>query len=171
MTTISSLIAFASQHGLLGLAALAMPVAGAGTRDRAALDAIATAFTDSWNRHDMKAFADLFAPDADFVNVVGMWWKTRDEIGAAHAHGHATFFRDSRLVGETQSVKFLGPDVATVHVVWELSGQREPDGSTGQPRRGILLFVLRRQGGRWLIHTAQNTDTLEGALTRPAEKP
>lgn len=139
-------------------------------RDRAALTAIAAAFTETWNRHDMKAFADLFAADADFVNVVGMWWKNRGEIEGAHAHSHATFFRNSRLAGDVHGVKFLGPDVATVHVVWELSGQLEPDGSVGLPRRGILLFVMARQGGRWLIQAAQNTDIVAGALTKPADK-
>jgi len=31
----------------------------------------------------MKAFAQLFSDDAQFVNVVGMWWKNRSEIEAA----------------------------------------------------------------------------------------
>ena len=48
----------------------------------------------------MAQFAQLFARDADFVNVVGMWWKNRQEIEQAHAHSHATFFKNSRLSGE-----------------------------------------------------------------------
>jgi len=28
---------------------------------------------EAWNHHDMKAWADLFTEDADFVNVAG-WW-------------------------------------------------------------------------------------------------
>ncbi|HWM47972.1 MAG TPA: SgcJ/EcaC family oxidoreductase [Xanthobacteraceae bacterium] len=132
--------------------------------------ALAAGFTQAWNRHDMDALANLFAADADFVNVVGMWWRTREEIKAAHAHSHTTFFRDSRLAGEVRRVKFLEPNVATVHVVWELSGQMEPDGSVGEPRQGILLFVAVRRDGRWVVEAAQNTDVLAGALTRPAER-
>jgi len=30
------------------------------------------AFAECWNRHDMNAFAALFAPDAEFVDVVGL---------------------------------------------------------------------------------------------------
>jgi len=131
---------------------------------------LAAGFTQAWNRHDMDALANLFAADADFVNVVGMWWRIREEIKAAHAHSHATFFRDSRLAGEVRRVKFLDRNVATVRVVWELSGQMEPDGSVGQPRQGILLFVAVRRDGRWIVEAAQNTDVLAGALTRPAEK-
>lgn len=132
---------------------------------------IAADFTDAWNRHDMVAFAQLFADDADFVNVVGMWWKSRPEIQAAHEHSHRTFFRNSRLTGDVQGMKFLRPDVAVVHVVWKLSGQIDPDGSTGKPRRGVLALVLvKHDDGRWLIQVAQNTDIVAGALTQPAPK-
>jgi uncharacterized protein (TIGR02246 family) len=138
--------------------------------DHAAIAAVADAFDAAWNRHDMTAFAALFAPDADFVNVVGMWWKNRAEIQAAHLHSHATFLRDSVLTGKVEKVNFLGPDIAAAHVLWELNGQIEPDGSVGQPRHGILLLVIARVDGRWLIQTAQNTDIVAGVLTRAAEK-
>ena len=29
----------------------------------------------AWNTHDMNRFAACFAPDADFVNVAGAWWR------------------------------------------------------------------------------------------------
>lgn len=138
--------------------------------DHAAIAGVADAFDAAWNRHDMTTFAALFASNADFVNVVGMWWKNRAEIQAAHLHSHATFLRDSVLAGKVEKVTFLGSDVAAAHVLWELSGQVEPDGSVGQPRHGILLLVLVRDGGRWLIQTAQNTDIVTGVLTRAAEK-
>jgi uncharacterized protein (TIGR02246 family) len=146
------------------------PAAADLASNRAAIAAVARAFDAAWNRHDMGALAALFAPDADFVNVVGMWWKNRDEIETAHRHSHATFLRDSVLAGAVETIKFLGADIATAHVVWELSGQIEPDGRVGKPRHGILLFVMRRDGGEWLIEAAQNTDIVTGALTRAAEK-
>lgn len=34
---------------------------------------VVKAFAETWNKHDMNAFAELFAPDAEFVNVVGLW--------------------------------------------------------------------------------------------------
>ncbi|MDX8450453.1 SgcJ/EcaC family oxidoreductase [Mesorhizobium captivum] len=64
----------------------------------------ATAFADAWNRHDMDDFAALFAEGANFVNVVGMWWKNRTEIERAHRATHETMFRDSRLEGVVSSV-------------------------------------------------------------------
>src|SRR5690349_5901392 len=114
--------------------ALAKDTVGAAA-DRREIEQLAAGFDDSWNRHDMAQFALLFAPDADFVNVVGMWWKNREEIEKAHAYSHSTFFKNSRLSGEIAGLKFLRSDLATVHVLWELVGQIEPDGSIGQPRK------------------------------------
>jgi uncharacterized protein (TIGR02246 family) len=72
--------------------------ANVGSTDRRSIDqvqieALAAGFSESWNTHDMARFAGLFAPDADFVNVVGMWWKNREEIEKAHAYSHSTFSR------------------------------------------------------------------------------
>ncbi|WP_245493329.1 MULTISPECIES: SgcJ/EcaC family oxidoreductase [unclassified Mesorhizobium] len=64
----------------------------------------AIAFADAWNRHDMEDFGALFSEDANFVNVVGMWWKNRSEIEAAHRATHETMFRDSRLEGVVSSL-------------------------------------------------------------------
>ncbi|MGK9232137.1 SgcJ/EcaC family oxidoreductase [Inquilinus limosus] len=57
------------------------------------LEDVPAAFIAAWNRHDMAALAALFAEDADFVNVVGLWWRSRAEIEAAHAATHATSSR------------------------------------------------------------------------------
>jgi hypothetical protein len=37
-------------------------------------------FVDAWNHRDPDALAALFDTDAEFVNVTGLWWHTRDEI-------------------------------------------------------------------------------------------
>jgi uncharacterized protein (TIGR02246 family) len=131
-------------------------------------DALPALFADAWNRHDVTALARLFAADADFVNIVGIWWQDRRAIEEAHAFAHRTFFRDSRLQIDQVAVKQLRPDLATVHSTWTLFGQEEPDGSVGRPRRGILLFVASLEDAGWLVRTAQNTDIVPQALTAPA---
>ena len=37
-----------------------------------AVQNIVSAFAETWNRHDMQAFSELYAEDAEFVNVVGL---------------------------------------------------------------------------------------------------
>ncbi len=33
-----------------------------------------------WNRHDMAAYAALFADNADLINIRGGWWQGRVQI-------------------------------------------------------------------------------------------
>ena len=128
---------------------------------------IIDAFADCWNRHDMVAFAALFAPDAEFVNVVGMWWRGRPEIQGAHEFTHSSIFKDSRLsILETQ-VRLPGEGIALARSRWRLEGHVGPDGSALPPRSGLLVSVLQYKAGTWLIIDAQNTDIIEGVVSRP----
>jgi hypothetical protein len=54
-------------------------------------------FVKAWNARDPDGIARLFAEDADFVNVVGIWWEDREAIRRAHAYGLERIFPDSRL--------------------------------------------------------------------------
>jgi uncharacterized protein (TIGR02246 family) len=115
----------------------------------------------------MRALADLFTDDAQFVNVVGTWWRNRSEIEAAHAASHETVFRTSTLSAETSAVTPLAEGVAAVHARWTLTGQTMPGETDPVPRRGILLFVMVRHPDGWSIKVAQNTDVVEGRPVPP----
>lgn len=126
---------------------------------------IVEAFAGCWNKHDMNAFAELFAPDAEFVNVVGLWWKGRAEIKAAHEFTHQTLFKNSRLTLAEVSTRFLTPQIAIARCRWNLVGHVTPEGTPLPERNGILLNVLRQQGGKWFIIDSQNTDIIEGVAS------
>ncbi|TGQ16509.1 MULTISPECIES: SgcJ/EcaC family oxidoreductase [unclassified Mesorhizobium] len=130
---------------------------------------VGRAFADAWNRHDMDDFASLFCEDANFVNVVGMWWRNRSEIEAAHRATHETMFRDSQLEGVVSSVIELSPGIASVHYTWTLTGASAPDGSPAGPRKGILLLIVKEEQSGWLIKVAQNTDIVPGAIAPPSK--
>ena len=126
--------------------------------DDVGVNAVVHGFEDAWNRHDMDAFAMLFATNADFVNVIGMRWVGRDAIKQHHAASHATMFKTSTLkIGDT-TVRFLKADVATARSVWTLSGITSATGQLAPTRTGILTHVLERIDGQWLIVLTQNTD-------------
>ena len=127
--------------------------------DEAEIRKVETGLQAAWNHHDMKAWADFFTGDADFVNVVGWWGRGRAEIEKKHADAHAFFFRESTLTIDEVHTRFLRPEIAVVHVLWTLVGHRNPDGTPGQPRKGIFTQVLQKQDGKWLIAAAQNTDS------------
>ena len=128
---------------------------------------IVNAFAEAWNRHDMEAFAQLFAADAEFVNVVGLWWKGRTQIKEAHELTHATIFKNSHLTILETSVRFPSPQFAIARARWQLEGHMGPDGQPLPPRTGILVHVLTSDDGNWTIIDSQNTDILEGVLSRP----
>lgn len=137
------------------------------SRPIAEVTQVVQAFADCWNKHDIHGFAQLFAQDAEFVNVVGMWWKGREEIKKAHEFAHATMFRNSHLLIETVAVRFPSESIAIARARWLLEGHVSPDGATLPPRNGILLTVLSGGPGDWSIIDSQNTDIVEGQMTRP----
>ena len=124
-------------------------------------------FAACWNRHDMAAFADLFSPDAEFVNVVGMWWRGREEIRKAHELTHATMFKDSRLTIAGIAVRCPRNDLALARARWTLEGHVSPAGDALPARAGILFNVLVQDASGWSIIDSQNTDIVDGVLSRP----
>ena len=67
-------------------------------------DVVAT-FVEAWNRCDPDGLATLFDSDAEFVNVTGLWWHTREEIRKAHAYGLTRIFKESVLTATDVRVK------------------------------------------------------------------
>ena len=115
--------------------------------------------TESWNRHDMAAFAAAFCDDADFVNVIGMHWQGRQEIEAKHTVTHRTIFRNSTLQIVEQSVRFLSPSIALAHISTELKGAESlRERVAPETRRSLLTCVLVKEADLWLITAALNTD-------------
>src|SRR5438477_12680723 len=96
--------------------------------DRRDIENVVRAFGEHWNQHDMEAFAQLFANDAEFVNVVGLWWKGREEIKRAHLATHATMFKKSRLEIGDVAIRFITSEVAIARSRWALSGHASPSG-------------------------------------------
>jgi uncharacterized protein (TIGR02246 family) len=128
-------------------------------------------FSDAWNRHDMTALAELFEPDASFVNVVGMFWRSRGEIEQAHRATHETIFRNTQLSMLATQARILRCGCVAVHSHWRLSGQKAPDGSAAGAREGWLLFIAERSDSDWKIAVAQNTDIVPGIAAPPGSSP
>jgi uncharacterized protein (TIGR02246 family) len=41
---------------------------------------IPNTFIKAWNKKDPEMLASIFDEDAEFVNVVGIWWHSREDI-------------------------------------------------------------------------------------------
>ena len=147
------------------LASLVVAGRAAAARDVDAVQAVEAAQATAWNHHDAKAYAALFSPDADVVNVLGWWWKSRAELEARLGRAFSGVFRKSVLHIRSVDVRFPASDVAVAHVRWTMIGALSPDGRPEDtPQQGIQTQLLVRAGTGWIIDAFQNT------ITRP-ERP
>ncbi|HEX8495447.1 MAG TPA: SgcJ/EcaC family oxidoreductase [Pyrinomonadaceae bacterium] len=122
--------------------------------DEAAIRQVVKQVEDAWNAHDGKAFAAPFAADADYVVVNGMSIKGREAIEKGHTQIFTTIYKDSHNVATIRSVRFLRPDVAVVHIEWNLEFR-----AGGETRKGHAMntMVMTKDGGKWSIAAFQNT--------------
>ncbi|MFC0582713.1 YybH family protein [Micrococcoides hystricis] len=120
---------------------------------------------ESWNAADADALAALFAEDAEFVNVVGLWWHDRDQIRKSHAFGFTDIFPGSTITMGEPRIRIMGGVAATVLSKWRLVGQVSPTGEPADAREGIFTFVLERQEDGWITVAAHNTDIVPGTQT------
>jgi uncharacterized protein (TIGR02246 family) len=127
------------------------------TQNEAAVRVATQEFIDSWNQHDMRRLAALFAEDADFVDVFGNWFKDRLAIEQALSQRHATVFKDSLFTQRDFAVRFVKPDLAIVHLVIELRGAIDRQGQRLPPGLGVITSVILSAAGRWQIIALQNT--------------
>jgi uncharacterized protein (TIGR02246 family) len=127
---------------------------------------IPRAFVEAWNQRDAVALANLFAEDAEFVNVVGLWWHDRKAIYKAHHYGLTRIFADSDLAIRQLRSKMLGDDVAVVHARMVLQGQTSHGGvQAPQRRQNVFTFVTQRKSEGWICVAAHNTDIVPGKET------
>lgn len=134
-------------------------------------ESIPQAFVEAWNHRDARALAALFDEDAEFVNVVGLWWHDRAAIERAHAYGFERIFPGSTLGLLRVKVKHLREDVAVVHARMRLTGQAPVAGvEAPQARTNIFSFVVHRTEAGWRCASAHNTDVVPGMETNVADE-
>jgi uncharacterized protein (TIGR02246 family) len=145
---------------LVSTMSLAPLTFGAGdSADEAAIRQLEIRQQDAWNRHDAKAYANLFTENGDCVNVVGWWWKGRAEIEKKLTAAYAYVFAQSVLTIGNVDIRFLTPDLAVAHVRWTMTGARTPH-TLPKPEEGIETQILQKSSGNWLIAVFQNTNSI-----------
>jgi uncharacterized protein (TIGR02246 family) len=140
-------------------------VARGGGTDEQAIRTVLNRFTEAWNRHDAKAFAAVFAEDADCTNWRGDSAKGRAGIEAMHAPSFGTIFKHSHQEHTDIKIRFIRPDVAAVDVRWKMTGQTDPQGNPRPEREGLLSFVMASKADQWQIVVMHNLDV--SALPSP----
>lgn len=122
-------------------------------------------FEKAWNERDANKLAALFDEDAEFVNVVGIWWHSRKEIYKAHDYGLRVIFNNSTLKQGRTKVKYLSEDIAVVYSRFRLTDQTPLKETKPEMRQTIFSFVVHRVDGPWSCASAHNTDIIPGKET------
>jgi len=135
--------------------------------------AVATAWQDAWNRHDMEALADVVAENVDFITIGGRWLKGREAFRMHHQRVHsAAVFSESSVEIAATHVQRLSPGIVLMHVEHKARGDRNPDGSARPPRpEQIFTWILTQSGGRWRVRASSNTALGPVSGTGPARQP
>ena len=103
------------------------------------------AYVQAFNKHDAKALADQWSPDAVYVNRV-----TGEEVigRAAIAAQFTDLFKeqkDVKLDVNVESIQFLSPNVAVEH------GDATLLVPKGEPDRFQYTAIFVKRDGRWLL--------------------
>ena len=123
-------------------------------------------WVEAWNARDAWGLANLFVDDAEFVNVVGLWWHNSADIWKAHDYGLRVIFNASTLELRKTTCRHVGERAAVVHARMKLSGQSSY-GDTQSPldRKNIFSFVMEKTDRGWVCVSAHNTDVVPGKET------
>ena len=128
------------------------------TGDQKAIEAQIDAFLYSWNKHDFSDMKNYIAEDCDFVNIVGMHWKGREDIQYAHQAYHDQFFKTTPMEKRSVTVRFLKPDIAIAHLLWHIGAFDAPNGSKRGNNDDLATLVFENQKGLWLITAMENVE-------------
>ena len=127
-------------------------------RTEQAIHTVLERFTEAWNTHDAKAYADLFAANADFTNVFGQTFNGNEAIEAQHATIFATMFKDSRITSMHSSVRLIDQIFAAVDVVWTMSGAVDMKGNSWAERKGLMNLIMKFENDAWSILVMHNME-------------
>jgi uncharacterized protein (TIGR02246 family) len=119
--------------------------------DSSAIKQCVTAWEDAWNRHDARATAMAYVEDGDFSSTTGIpshGWK---ELEAHYNEIFTTFLKDAHRTDTVKSIRFLGPDIASVDIDWQMAGARTRDGKDAPNRKGLLTWIVTKHNGQWMI--------------------
>jgi uncharacterized protein (TIGR02246 family) len=115
------------------------------------------AFLDGWNRHDMALISAALAPDADWINVVGMYWRGRDQIMFAHTAFHQGMFRTNQQTLNTIHKRRLSPTLAVLLVEMVQDAYQIPNGPQHPESLNRVTVVVEHRPEGWRIIHGHNT--------------
>jgi uncharacterized protein (TIGR02246 family) len=122
--------------------------------DQAAIQAVPGRIVAAWAQHDAAAFARVFAEDGSMI-LPGVYLTGRKAIQDFMDQAFAGPYRGTRVTGTPIAVKPLAKNVVLVLTQGGVVAAGEEEVSSASTIRASWL--LRKQGGEWLLTAYQNT--------------
>jgi len=108
----------------------------------------------AWNLADGWAFARPFAEDADFVNIRGDHFRSRDVIAQGHQVIFDTIYKGSIVSYQLTEVRPIAPGVLVAHVRAAL---KAPTGPLAGEHASLFTIVVVQHDSDWRIAAFHNT--------------
>ena len=99
--------------------------------------AVLQGYRDAWNRHDMRAMAELFDDDAQWVNIVGMYWPGRAPSLPGMRRFTAILSNDEIDIADAE-IRELAPSVAIAVTLLKVGAFTRPTEFLG--RRATIVY-------------------------------
>jgi uncharacterized protein (TIGR02246 family) len=122
---------------------------GTAPTDEQAIRDLFQQLLDAWGRGDGAAYGALFTEDADYVAFDGSNRRGTDAIAGEHQQLFDTWLKGTRLVGQIDSLRFLGPDVALLRTSGGTIFPGQKDQRGRRPSIQTLVAVRRPEGWRF----------------------
>jgi uncharacterized protein (TIGR02246 family) len=113
--------------------------------DTTAIKQSVAAFADTWNAHDAHGVAMHYG---DFTSIKGEASHGRKELEDHYTTVFGTFLKNAHTTDTVKSIRFLGPDTASVDIDWLVT---EPSAPGGVLRKGLLNWIVTKRNGQWMI--------------------
>ncbi len=126
------------------------------SEDEQAIRTIVLNRIEAFNRHEPHQ-PQSFTPDADFVNVYGMWRRGPAEIEGRQGERMRTVLKEAKITLIELRIRFIRPDVAVVHQLHEMRGMLSNSGERMPPHEELSVRVMVKEQGKWLITAFHNT--------------
>ena len=108
----------------------------------------------AWNAADGAGFARPFADDADFVNIRGDHFRTREVIAKGHQVIFDTMYKGSVVRYHVTDMRAVTPEVLVAHVKSRLTA---PTGPLAGEHGSLFTLVLVQRDNDWRIAAFHNT--------------
>lgn len=122
-------------------------------QDETQIRALYRQMLDSWQ--DAVAYAQCFAPDADYIIADGKLERGWKEIVEGHEIIFSAWARNSSLEGRIDRIRFLTSDVAILtaygHIIYN------DDRSSDNNKRTIYTLTAQKTDATWTFVAYQNT--------------